>query len=297
MPPPLLAKEPPSQVQQFQQAVNAMNRPTSKKRLLPILAGIAVVAIVALLLVKHQLQHSPAPVTSTNGMPVSATYDKDWALVPGGQFAFGEAGTVASLSPFLIQRHEVTNGEYAAFVKKCPVGSSCGPARLPPYFSDADYMGSHQQHPVVYVTQSDAQAYARYIGGRLPTSKEWEMAARYPDKRLYPWGDDEDHSRANIIGETSHQPIVDRYPFGIPTWAIADPMYERDSSSLGILGLAGNVAEWTSSPNEKVAGSFFVAGGSWDSWQFHDAKVYARVYASASLTSSSIGFRCVKEKK
>ena len=219
----------------------------------------------------------------------------EWILVPAGQFATGEAGNLETLPPFWIQRHEVTNAEYAKFVQKCPVGSTCGPSELPSYWQDASFMSARSLHPVVEVSWDDAQAYARFIGGRLPSSKEWEKAARYPNARSFPWGTDEDHSRANILGEEGHKSVASAAR-GIPTWAIDDPRYERDASSLGIFGLAGNVSEWTNSHSEKQASLILVAGGSWDSWQFSDAQTFARNAVSPNSRSSSLGFRCAKDQ-
>ncbi|HBN08105.1 MAG TPA: hypothetical protein DD435_05480 [Cyanobacteria bacterium UBA8530] len=67
-------------------------------------------------------------------------------------------------------------------------------------------------------------------GYRLPTEAEWEYAARYDDGRFFPWGNDEDRSKANYQGSVGHPSDVGSFPSG--------------ASKLGIQDLAGNVSEW-----------------------------------------------------
>lgn len=88
-------------------------------------------------------------------------------------------------------------------------------------------------HPVTHVSWQDALAFCRWAGVRLPTEVEWEKAARGTDGRLFPWGNEPPNAQrcnfAFALGDTT--------PVG---------SYPLSASPYGLLDMAGNVREWTS---------------------------------------------------
>ena len=100
-----------------------------------------------------------------------------------------------TVGDFRIDRHEVTNARYAAFLAENPDWRR---DRLPLERHNGDYLqewegelfpAGQDDHPVVTVTWHAAQAFCSWSGGRLPTEAEWEYAARCGDDREFPWGD------------------------------------------------------------------------------------------------------------
>src|SRR4029453_9938095 len=194
---------------------------------------------------------STSPSTSTpvtTSTHPSSTSTAGWVAIPAGRFAAGENGAETDVAAFRIQRTEVTNPDYQAFLNRCAMGSDCGPRDLPTYWDDTGYLDTHADYPVVFVSWGDATAYCRFAGGRLPNTVEWEKAARGADGRLFPWGETFDGQLTNILG-AEHHDQKNQAPKQIPTWPTSDARYGRDGSPFGVLGMGGNVSEWTSSPS------------------------------------------------
>ncbi|RKU28115.1 hypothetical protein C6499_10595 [Candidatus Poribacteria bacterium] len=133
------------------------------------------------------------------------------------------------LSAYEITRYEITNAQYRAFVaamnRPIPRGHNGEDT-----WADETLNGDTQ--PVVGVTWFDAQAFAEWIGGSLPTEAQWERAARGTEARVYPWGDTPPKAR-------QHANFARRYNRPMPVG-----QFPKGESPDGIADLAGNVWEW-----------------------------------------------------
>ncbi|HEX2224585.1 MAG TPA: SUMF1/EgtB/PvdO family nonheme iron enzyme, partial [Thermoanaerobaculia bacterium] len=133
-------------------------------------------------------------------------------------------------------------------------------------------------------------------GSRLPSAEQWEKAARGSDGRAFPTGGALDPRAVNILG-SDRRDEKNRALRQIPTWGVLSDEYARDRSPYGVLGMAGNVSEWTSSASEDEPDLRLAAGGSWDSWDLNDGRTYARIPKNPTDRSSSLGFRCASAAK
>jgi formylglycine-generating enzyme required for sulfatase activity len=147
------------------------------------------------------------------------------------------------LDAYYIDETPVTNEEYKRLVdvtgRDVPRGLFGWDKNLRTFPTGKD------KHPVVAVTWDDANAYAQWAGGRLPTEAEWEKAARggiYLDgdqshlqpnpspKRFYPWGNEEPDASRCSINERGETPVGKYASSG--------------NSPYGVMDMVGNVHEW-----------------------------------------------------
>jgi formylglycine-generating enzyme required for sulfatase activity len=200
----------------------------------------------------------PSPVRDPGTVRTDA-HGVNQAWVPGGVFRMGSeegsatpppwaAATFRSEHPahevalsrgFWIDVTEVTVGEFTAFKEAGGYDDpstwsaegwawrqSMGASPLPRPCLE---QGLTPDLPQVCVTWYEAEAYATWRGGRLPTEAEWEFAARGPESRVYPWGDEFDSSLANLDGAAG---------------PVAVGSYPKGASWVGALDMAGNAMEW-----------------------------------------------------
>lgn len=178
----------------------------------------------------------------------------------GGDLQHPERGAI-SLSPFNIDKYEVTIRQYAEFLEDNAAAPAAHdhpaqasqraekkdhrPRDWATYYPIAQIGGEFEARkltldcPVFNVDWWDAQAYARWRNRRLPTQDEWELAARGASWRKYPWGDDWSPAKTNCADKPA--PLE-----GHQAWSPVD-LPQGDRTPENVAGLAGNVSEWTES--------------------------------------------------
>lgn len=142
-------------------------------------------------------------------------------------------------------------------------------------------------------------AFCRWLSDKLgytvelPHECEWEVAARWPDGRLYPWGNEFDAVKANTYeGNRLGEPtVVGLYPHGA-------------NARLNLYDLSGNVWEWCRnryhSPDEDPDvdeadisdGWRVLRGGSFNS-DADGARTAYRNYGTPGIRHVEVGFRLV----
>lgn len=215
------------------------------------------------------------------------------------------------VEPFWIMRFEAD----VALVLRCSGAGWCPPEPATRQ-AQGDGDGTQgaqgaQNAPARNITWSEAGRACSFIGARLPTEPEWELAARGTDGRRWPWG----NLPACGVPYPHGSPILNKEMLGDPELeALMKPPCELPvprSIGLGVgkspytlLAMAGNVAEWTSNLYAPYAESGYgpaepgeqrrvVRGGGWLNADARDLRSSARIPAAAETPMPDVGFRCV----
>ena len=272
--------------------------------------------------------------TELPAAPAGRDSVRDMVTVPGGRYTIGSDAHApydnehprheTELTSFRIDRFPVSNGDYLAFMddggyRRQELWSRDGwewiqtfGAEAPEYWSRRDggwevarfgVAGPvDERRPVMHVCWFEADAYARWAGGRLPTEFEWEVAASWDPAsgaalRL-PWGE----GTATPALANLDQRLFDGAPVG---------SYPDGASPLGCEQMLGDVWEWTSSdflaypgfrafPYSEYSEVFFggpfkvLRGGSWAT-RPRVARPTFRNWDSPIKRQIFAGFRCAAD--
>ena len=221
-------------------------------------------------------------------------------------FTSEEPAHQVTLDAFYMDMYEVTHAQYRPCVEdgNCPEPVNPETGAVSGLFLDRAY----DQHPVIYVTWGMAEVFCRWRGARLPTEAEWEKAARGPESRIFPWGNEFNGRLANYCDRKcsfswADTGFNDGYAGTAPVGT-----YQGGVSPFGIYDLAGNVWEWVAdwfsetyyanSPLVNPAGPLsgsqrVVRGGAW----YNGGALLRGANRGAldpTAANSYTGFRCVR---
>lgn len=250
--------------------------------------------------------------------------------IPAGSFLMGSNDGDADEKPvhrvtlpmYYLDQYEVTMDDYQKCVRagrcstlektaKWDQGSAEWVKKWSP-FCNVNQRGKGR-HPVNCVDWSQAAAYCKLAGKRLPTEEEWEYAARGTEGRKYPWGNEA--PRAGLLNACGSECVEMLKRKEIGTY---NPMYsgndgweatapvgsvKGDKSPFGVMDLGGNVTEWvqdwyhdsyqkSNGPTEHRS----LRGGSWYLYNPSSARAPFRDRYSPEVRFLDVGFRCARTK-
>ena len=223
-------------------------------------------------------------------------------IMPAGTYTVGgdkdarngfETRQVVIERPFQLARYPVTNAQFQRFVEAADFADSRWWEGMPAKAKKlSEPAFPFWNHPRERVSWYQAIAFCRWLSHKLgyevdlPHEYEWEVAARYPDDRFYPWGNDFDGKKANTWESGIRQTTQ---------WAA---FQAGRNPALDLYDLSGNVWEWCRNQYDNQmdtavdAGETLrvVRGGSWFSVH-NDARLSTRYSAFPGHRSPKLGFR------
>lgn len=215
-----------------------------------------------------------------------------------------------TLTGFWIMQHEVP----VWLFKRCVDAGACDRSQVESsggfstWVDDKD--GQPRNEAINGLTWTGAVEVCTWMGGRLPTEAEWEFAARGPEARRFPWGEEpgcgvQTERRMQADGRA---PPREMRKGPCEHLGVASPSDLLGPSPSGVLGMAGNLWEWvddwyaedayansgTIDPRGPAKGSLRVQrGGGWTSTDPLELRAAARGSAPPDTKLNDVGVRCV----
>ncbi|MDW8227195.1 MAG: SUMF1/EgtB/PvdO family nonheme iron enzyme, partial [Anaerolineales bacterium] len=171
----------------------------------------------------------------------------------------------------------------------------------PRYWRDARFGAARRAAPVVGISWWEANAYCKWLLEnwetleegrqglprpkeiRLPTEREWVLAAGGEENGRFAFGELRDSKEITRYANTAESGIGRTTPI----W-----MYPQGASPAGVMDMSGNVWEWQANSYDKDRDWLALRGSSWDNLQVN-ARVSIRNNSLPNLRSAYIGFRVV----
>jgi peptidyl-dipeptidase Dcp len=239
-----------------------------------------------------------------------------WVYVPGSEVSLGRAsdpdcpscepGRRERVAPLWIMKTEVTVEAFAT----CVEAGACDAGVRSRDFADQSCNWKHgrKKHPINCVVPEEAVQFCRWVGGRLPTSTEWELAAKSGRIPRYPWGEDlPDATHANFCDRRCREGLRRRgtlEPTASPArddtlddgFQFTSPVasYPHGATLWHLYDMAGNVAELTST--RSGTDQILIRGGSFglESEELRTTRVDL---TRLGYFRDSVGFRCARSER
>lgn len=251
-------------------------------------------------------QYTPERKEIKNTQPLLT----DMVVVSGGTFYRGSTDGnrdempkhCVTLSSFAIDIHPVTNEQFVRFLEVMGGEKDSNhqdiirmrDSRIKRSGGRLSIESGYSKHPVVGVTWYGAVAYAKWVGKRLPTEAEWEVAARGGfENLLYPTGDDIEKTQANFFSSETIA-VMSYAPNGYGLYDMPGNVYEWCHDWYGYNYYEVSVQE-PDNPTGPLQGVYRVLrGGCWKSLK-EDLRCSRRHRNNPGTVNGTYGFRCAAD--
>lgn len=251
-------------------------------------------------------QYTPESKEIKNVQPLLT----EMVVIPGGNFYRGSNSGNRDEVPrhqivldnFAIDIHPVTNEQFVRFLEAMGGEKDSNhndiirmrESRIKRSGGRLSIESGYARHPVVGVTWYGAIAYAKWVGKRLPTEAEWEVAASGAlENSLYPTGDDIEKSQANFFSADTTS-VMSYSPNGYGLYDMAGNVYEWCHDWYGYNSYEVAVQE-PENPKGPLQGVYRVLrGGCWKSLK-EDLRCSKRHRNNPGTVNSTYGFRCAAD--